>query len=253
MSQNKEQEEEYWENTSRVANEITKKINTAQHDHAKVVVGGVMQLMNRIVSSGSSLWILYKNAPHNFDFDGAAILRALYEAHLYALYILNDPKKMQYRAELYRDYYWVEKHQLIRLIDKNQTETARQLAQSPQRGVEEPKIDSEFKRVEHKYPGKNWYPGTLRDVAKDVGYEPEYELLQKHLSGAVHSSPLRMIHDPVFKGFNLVFCAIEFSFRVMGRIAKLLNVTLSTEQAFRIESSCPNIFDRLPKQEKPAP
>lgn len=34
----------------------------------------------------------------------------------------------------------------------------------------------------------HWYEGNLRDLAKGVGFEDEYVLLQKHLSGVVRSS-----------------------------------------------------------------
>ena len=234
-----------------IANNIVKKLNSV--NKPTTVTRAVELLMKRIVSGGNCLSFLRKCSSrfpkYDSALDGALILRGIYDAMLQALFILSDPTKCEERAQLYMDYYWVERHGAITLFDKNPTALAGRIKASPKRIQAEPAIEKEFQQVKAKFltdDGKlrrHWYRGSLRDLAKDVGLEPEYELLQKQLSGAVHSSPLFLKDGPVYTDFLLLDLSWRFSFRVLGKFAEYKGVTLDPTEEQMVQESFGNIFD----------
>jgi len=244
-------DDEILERQKNIANDIVTKLNSVRKD--TVVTRAVELLMKRIVSGGNTLFILGQlSSPcseHDFALDGASILRGIYDAMLQALYILCDPPECEERARLYLDFYWVEWHEAVRLFDKSPTVLAAKVKNSPKRPQGEPAIQKEFEQVESKFLTKKgglrqaWYPGTLRNLAKHVGLDTEYELFQRQLSGAVHSSPLSLKDGPIYTGFLLVDLSFRFSFRVLGRFAEYKDVGLEAFEKQMIQDSMRNIFD----------
>ena len=72
--------------------------------------------------------------------------------------------------------------------------------------------------------------------------EPEYELLQKHLSGVVHSSCYALKEGPLVRGFLLADWAWRFSFRILGKFAEYLNVVLEEHEAEFVGAATENVF-----------
>jgi len=176
------------------------------------------------------------------------ILNGIYDATLQSLYIFRHPSKQLERAELYIDYYWIEKCRQINLIDRNPAWMAKKLKDSPLRSSAEPDIKSQLQRVENRYRTSNgglrrqWYPGTLETLAHDVGLTSEYEMLQRHLSGFVHSSYLAISDGPWFKDFFLMHCAWQFSFRVLGRFAEYKEVPLTDDEREVVNLAFANVL-----------
>ncbi len=80
-------------------------------------------------------------------------------------------------------------------------------------------------------------------IAKDVGYESEYKLIQKFLSGAIHSTPLTIKNGPLVHGFFLIDCSWHFAFRILGAYAEYKRVDLDEVETYLIESARKNVFD----------
>jgi hypothetical protein len=230
-----------------IANSIVEKLNAVAKPD--VVTEAVELLLRRIVDAGNSLDVLRNSAPHDFAFDGAMILRGIYDAMLQALYILNDPAKREQRAYLYLDYYWIERREAIRRIDKNPTFLAKRIKNSPKRPKAEPEIEERFNQVKCHFLKRKgqlrwtWYEGNLRTLAQEVGFETEYELLQKQLSGAVLSWPMDLKDGPIFSGFLLLDLAWRFSFRVLGKFAEFKGAILSKDEQEMVRDSFGNIYD----------
>jgi hypothetical protein len=244
-------DDEILENEKTIANGIVTKLNSVSKPGT--VTKAAELLLRSIVSSGNALYFLRQASlscpQYDFALDGAAILRRIYDAMLQALFILSDPTECEGRAQLYLDYYWVERYVAISLFDKNPTAIANVVKTSPKRKVAEPAIECEFQRVKSKFltkkgePRRCWYQGNLRDIAKQVGLESEYELLQKQLSGAVHSSPLFLKDGSIYTGFLLADLSWRFSFRVLGRFAEYKGVALDEIEQDMVKDSSKNIFD----------
>ena len=231
---------------ARTANAIVAKLNAARRDSP--VSTAIDLLLGRIVGAANSLRVLRERAPHDFGFDGAMILRGIYDAMLQALYILVDPVHRTERAQLYLDFFWVEKKKAIQLFDKSPTALGKRISESPQRASVEPAIEQEIERVRPSFEnakGKlrnHWYDGSLRDLAKAVGFEAEYELLQKHLSGVVHSSAYALKEGMPIQGFLLMAFTWRFSFRVLGQFAANTQITLDDDERGLVRLSDANVF-----------
>lgn len=232
----------FWRGATRVAEGILGQLRTAGKRGA--VSDAVELLLNRMIEDINSLWVLRLHSAHEYGFSGAVILRAMYDTHLQALYILRDPRQSETRARLYLDFEWVERDNLRRMIDKNPTAVAGKLRVSPRRQLAEPHLDEQFNRIKANYVDKRgrrcrdtWYEGRLRSLAKAVRLESEYELLQRELSGVVHSSAFAMRYGPVISARHLLTMAWDLVFRVLGRVAELHEIELTDEQREVIEGS----------------
>ncbi|MFH1740465.1 MAG: DUF5677 domain-containing protein [bacterium] len=214
-----------------------------------VVWNSLHLLIQRIPLSCDSLLLLVCYARHNVNFDAPVILRSIYDAVLQGLYILNDPCHREERARLFLDYFWIEQHEHVRNMDKNPLPIALYIQYSPYRKSYEPELEREFARVKDKYlkqKGRlrgNWYPGNLRELAKQVNLEEEYDLLQKQLSGAVHSSPFVLkCGGTYFRGLHVLTAAILLLFRLLGQTAEFAGIALTDEERSIIERASGSIF-----------
>jgi hypothetical protein len=233
------------------ANSIVAKLTNVRRDTA--VTKALELLMKRIVSGGNTLSCLREASSRYPEYDcaldGAAILRAIYDAMLQALYILHDPTACEERAQLYLDFYWIERWEAIALFDKSPTAVGTKVKDSPKRLQAEPAIKERFEQVKPAFMTnkrqlhKVWYRGNLRAIAKAVDLETEYELLQRQLSGAVHSSPLFLKDGSFYNAFLLVDLSWRFSFRVLGKFAQHEEVGLGHIEKEMIEGASRNIFD----------
>ena len=176
------------------------------------------------------------------------ILRGIYDAMLQALYILSDPLQREARADDYLDFRWVERKSTIPLFDSSPTCLAQQISKSPRRAGTEPTIDTRYASVCPKFKNAkgqlrdHWYEGRLRDLAKAVNLESEYEILQKQLSGTVHSSADALQDQPAYPEYVLLSLAWTFSFRVLGKFAEYAQVTLDRYEGELVRLSESNIF-----------
>jgi len=208
-------------------------------------------IARRIVASGNSLAVLRNNAVPDYEFDAASILRSIYDAMLQGLYIMVDPNRRDGRAQLFLDFRDIERKRRIELLDASGTDLAKRVRNSPKRPNAEREMEKRYMAVKARYlnrKGKErntWYSGSLRDLAKTVGLESEYELIQRFLSGVVHSSPLTIEEGPCVTDFLLMDWHWRFAFRILGAYAEYKEVALDQTEKDLIASSGQNVF-KLP-------
>ena len=229
------------------ANQIVTKLNDVLKPGP--IAKAVEMILRRLVASGNTLMVLRSASPHDYAFDAASILRTNYDVMLQGLYIMEDSAKQEERANLYLDFMCVERVQRIKLMDSSETDLAKYLSGSPRRPCAEPEIEKQFEDVRAKYtnkkgkPRRDWYPGNLRKLARDTGLEAEYELMQKLLSGVVHSSPLTLKEGPLVRGFNLMDWHWRFAFRILGAYAEYKGCVLDEEERKLIDLARKNVFN----------
>jgi hypothetical protein len=233
-----------------IANQIVAKLNASQRPGA--VTRATELLLTRIVAGGNSLAVLRQSNAHPYTFDEAMIVRGIYDAMLQALYILDDVATWDERAQLYLDWYWIEKKDEIERYDNSSTFLAQRMSKSPRRPAAEPFFEKKYQETFHKYATKkgnkarqHWYCGSLRDLAKALtpSLESEYELLQAYLSGPTHSSVYALSEPPVFDKEMLADFAWRFSYRVLGRFAHYKGITLTEDEQGMIALATGNIFN----------
>lgn len=245
-----EEDRWFWQQNVNYATEIGRAI----HEHvgeASPVTRALEPFKNRINSALESLRVLDRHAQHDFRTDGMTLLRAMYDAHLQALYILADPAQADERAQLFIDYRWIEQRGMQKLLEGNSTALAQALLKSPKRAEGEAAREENYQRLRPKYltrKGKdvrrNWYPGSLRELAREVGLESEYEILQRDLSGAVHSSPTALLAGASFsEPQHLLLVGWRLMFRVLGRIAQHHGAPLGDEHEEIVRDAMANLYD----------
>jgi hypothetical protein len=217
-------EQRIWDFYQQIFNKIASALHHGEPDDAVTTAVGL--LMKRAYLYTASLWTLRCHAQHDSSLEGAGVLRMLYDASLQALYILADASKAEERAELYLNYLYIEKDRLRAWFDKRQNPLAQRLSNSPRRATTEPSLNQKIDLVQEKYKQNNgkyrlhWYSGNLKCLAKSVGLEEEYEILQFQLSGAIHSSISATSQGAFFQEQELVLVAWKFVLRVLGRFAE---------------------------------
>lgn len=216
-----------------------------------VVDNVIRKFNNRLISSQDTIHMLYVKAPHNYDWDAGAILRCMYDVLLQGLYILSDANSANERAQLFEDYYWIEQHKAVEMIDSNPSLLSKRLTQSSRRSQNEPEIQKKFSEVEvrcHTKKGKlrkHWYPqNDLHEIAKDVGYEDEYRWLQLFLSGDTHTGPFSALHGGHTHGFQSVYFAGEFVFRFLGAASAYFGCQLDETEQKIVGESKQSVIDR---------
>ncbi|MCB9920521.1 MAG: hypothetical protein H6832_19115 [Planctomycetes bacterium] len=177
------------------------------------------------------------------------ILRSMYDAHIQALYILNDPEKAESRAMEFMEYEWIEQHLDRERMCRFHREIHDQIVSTPEylAGVQvrEKKIAElrdQYRTRAGKREGKDdfrrkWYSGDLARLAEVVGLRREYDYYQNELSSAVHATPKALVGVRPFKTPEQVaYLAWTLYFRVLGGIARFHGVMLNEEQSDQIES-----------------
>jgi hypothetical protein len=218
------------------ADSILLKIN--ESPKSDCVSEAMNPMVTRMVRSGTLLNFLFTSRlPYDWSFDGAVILRTSYDIMLQGLYVMAKPEQQTERAQLYLDYMHIERCKRINLVDTNDTNVARHVRNSPRRARAEPLLIDAYNRVKHRYLTKNkektrdnWYPRTLRELAKESELEPEYVFLQKMLSGAVHSSPLTLKEVPAMTPGRLTDWHFRLTFRILGAYATYMEVSLNEDE-----------------------
>ncbi len=209
----------------------------------------IEMMAGRIVASGNSLAVLSECANHDWSFDAASVLRTIYDVMLQALWIMVSPSEREERARLCLDFIHVERKRRIDLMDGSETDLAKRFSASPKRAGAEPEIKKQFDAVKAAYLTKrrkvrrDWYPGSLRDLAREVRLEEEYVLMQKFLSEVVHSSPLAMKEGPLIRGYRLMDSHWIFAARVLGAYAECMGVALAAEEQGLVDLAPQNVFN----------
>lgn len=222
-----DEESRLHEDKMRIAYDLITKLKATQKPD--YVLQAMRLISDRLVDSANTLVALYaQKLPFDWTFDGASILRTSYDVMLQGLYIMIDPKQRTQRAKLYLDFMHIERQQRIDLVDRNDTDLARHISNSPLRAANSPLIKKRFDEVKGNYLTKkkknkkrkirkSWYPcSDLKVVAHAVSLGPEYEWLQYTLSKAVHSSPLALEEGTDLAPHQLVNWQFDIILRILG-------------------------------------
>ena len=205
-------------------------------------------LGTRIVNSARSIECLV-SAEHESIFDAVAIIRTAYDALIQLLYILDDHSRRNERAGLCLDFLWIEKHHLRDVIDQSDTDIGRRLAGSPMRAAGETALEHQLLQLGPQYETRNgkyrkkWYKETLRDLAKAVGYESEYDILQLKTSAFVHSGCMPLLTGSFIKPQYATDWAIRFSHRACDAIIRTFAINVNEEFSLILAHARRNIFD----------
>lgn len=187
-------------------------------------------IQNRAMQAMNTLNVLYHEADHNYQFDAAVLLRGLWDVHLQALYILQEP---ELRAMEYMEFLHVQTYDLVKLIDKNDSDLAESVRSSLLRPLYLQNVMANFGAVRAKFLTQkgdkcrqNWYKGKLSGIAEAVGFHAEYEIVQSMLSGSVHSTPFALINGAGLPRTAFINYGWIFNFRILGGISKYFGFQL---------------------------
>lgn len=226
------------------ATEISRSIR--EHLVSPPLVMQALEGYERRLRTGlETLRVLQVHARHDFLLDGLTLLRAMYDAHLQALYILADSEQADARAKLFFEHQGIEQQRWYKLIERSPTRLARmELPLGPE-------VEAAFKGLRPKFLAPNgrdvrrdWYPGNLRELAHEVGLDSEYEILQRDLSGAVHSTPTALLSGSIFsEPKQLLLVGWKLFFRVLGRIAHHHGILLDAEHERATQEAMSNLYD----------
>lgn len=221
---------------AQIAEGLLRKIGNSPpspHEHAAQCLSAMHK---RAMSALNSLTVLNEESPHDHHHDGAVILRALYDVHLQALYMLQEPET---RSRLYSDFLAVQVYDLLRAADKNPSDIGEAVRSSLLRPYFVQNVMTNYTAVRSQFLTRkgnacrdNWYPGKLADLAKAAGYLPEYELMQRSLSNSVHSTPFGLLFGAGVTDSLLLNYAWVLNFRIIGGIARHVGVPLDEFEAW---------------------
>jgi hypothetical protein len=169
-----------------------------------------------------SLTRLCKDNPNSPERDGLTIMRTIYDAHLQALYILKDPAR---RAKQYEDFYWIDWHRFVGAVTNTPGKMFQSLAASKKRAENEPQMLERYRLVEAAYRRgqghrRDWYEGSLEDMAKEVGYEGECRVLSRLVNPAIHSSAYGLRGPGGMNAITMLAAAWHFFHRCLGRVVE---------------------------------
>ncbi len=188
----------------------------------------------RTLNSWNSVSCLVLHGTHDSRLDCCAILRAAFDTYLQAAWIGVEESSQTQRAELYLDFLWVERSDLVGRIVPMQNSLGRRIAESPDREAGETLNRDNLERVRSKYANKHnrlrstWYPGSLRDLARDLGKLDEYQVFVHRHHGAVHSNPMATTQAPIAPP-HAVFQAAFIASRTLVSTADALGICLSRD------------------------
>lgn len=245
IPQNDDEAIEFWHEAG---NEILRRIN--ESGQTGDVVQATNALMGRIVHSGNTLASLYYHAQHDWSWDGAALVRIIYDTMIQALYIMHDAGECEVLAQRFLDYAAVEHQKGVRIVDRRETDMSKRLADSSKRAAVENLWSKEYSRVCSKYgynpakPPQHWYSGALKELAETAGYKTEFEFLHPQLSGAVHSSYFAIRNNMPYSRYHFVHIGQLMAFRVVAKLAEYAGVAFDEVESFMVKVARANFLNR---------
>ncbi|RMF74061.1 MAG: hypothetical protein D6744_14975 [Planctomycetota bacterium] len=170
--------------------------NTVLEKWKKQPLGGrvdeaAKRFLNRadsLVAAAAGLWKLHRRS------ELPLIIRALFELSVQFEYMMKDPEP---RAALYLDFAHITNYRLARAWTQSPGTIGKRLRDSPRRPNGERRYRVEYERVRRHYEAKkgsgnvrgHWYPGNLRQLAKEVDRVAEYETIYATYCAWAHGDP----------------------------------------------------------------
>jgi len=199
-------------------------VAVGRHSDNDPVSRALLYLLMRVANSWRSIGVLWRECSETFLVDAGTLLRAMFDAYLQAAFVVQDRERREERAQLYLDFEHVEKHELLERILQHDTFVSSKLAMSLHREEGEARLKTQYSRVSDRYltrkgnrTRRQWYRGTLRDLAIAVGVESEFELFVFAFHPYVHSSAYGVKTGPPIEPQHVLTLASV----IAGRVAIL--------------------------------
>ena len=103
-----------YEEQIRVCEHVLREVEKQSAEN--IVAESSLRLYERILNSVMTLHVLSEHARHEWAVDGVVILRTIHDAMLQLLWLLHDPGQRGQRAEMYPDYFHVDKLRMLAAI-----------------------------------------------------------------------------------------------------------------------------------------
>jgi hypothetical protein len=176
--------------------------NLPSHPAGLEYVSLMMSFLLHFCSTIDALIALYKSNPTTFPVSSALVLtRCLFEVNVTALYISDEPEK---RALSFIEYHNILRMQAFTRLTKLKSANNSQWSTYISTAIEQEyapnqrTIEAEYARVKPQFefidkngklrPFSNWANKSLKDIARLVNHEIEYDLFYAELSEFTHST-----------------------------------------------------------------
>ena len=232
----------------RVGSSLCQKLNTVGGDPDNSVDRAFHLMQIRMVNAMNSLELLDKEAKKIKDGsfnDAAIVLRSMYDLHLQFLYILKDPVV---RSRNYMNFAAVDSYRLLEAFTKHPSNAHNALKQfdlpAMKARVEADynRVKNDFLTVDQKKVRPDWYVGKLDGIAHEAGYDAEYAIMQKILSNIIHSGSMSLTTGLVVPQYSVLHDGWMIMIRVVGGIAKYLNVRFDELELSIYDQSLQSIY-----------
>ncbi len=166
------------------------------------------------------------------DFELPLLIRSFFELSVQFEYLMHEAES---RARLYLDFEHVTRHRVGQAWLNLPGPIGEGLRRSRKPGDGEAGNRARYEVVRSRYAGKrdperirsHWYPGTLRDIANDVGRKAEYDAVYGLYSAWAHGDPWTSQLPEVAHG-GLVH-AFTYWARLLVQVADAKRIILSGE------------------------
>ena len=214
----------------------------------------------RVANTWRSIGTLWANTldGEGFMVDAGALLRIMFDAYLQAEYIVYDPNVQRERAKDYLDFEIVERYKLSERIPAHDHPISRKFKSSPLRVKGEPALRAEYDQVKARYyverkkngntkrgpkTRNQWYPGTLRDIAKGIKKEAEYDYFVATFHGCVHSSALAVHKGPPISPQYALDWASRFAAHIVRLNVMYNQIEMDESNLMLMEALCIDFAD----------
>jgi Family of unknown function (DUF5677) len=211
-------------------------------------------IQRRMLDGLNSLTILADrdvNDSHDHTRDSGCICRAMYDLHIQFLFLLTDFPK--YKV-LYANYGFIVAYEMITTMEQHSPDmAARATGGDPTWPTRRANIVKRYEEAKSAYEymdrngdihvRRHWYKGQLDKIAQDIGRESEYRVVQKQLSGVIHSDVASLFLSTVMPLESLYLgCAITM--RVVGGIARYLKMDFNDLEQKMYDFSLNPVFGK---------
>ena len=219
------------------------------------VARALLCFLVRAANSWRSIRILSKSATNEAEAEGmtidaATLLRATYDAYFQAEYLVQVPDQSEQRATDYFEFEHVDRYKRMKSVLNHDNWIAKRLKASPKRDAGESNNQVQFDRVKHRFFTKkssirnHWHSGNLRDVAKWLEKEDEYDTFLAAFNGCVHTSALASRFGPPISAGQVLSMASIIAAKTLQLNVAHNGINLQPTQKKVLDVLCSPLGDR---------
>lgn len=211
-----------------------------------------VRLLIRIASSFRTCWRVIGAVEDSAQFENmtndlAALARCMHDAMIQLKYMLaGDQTRNLSPVELgglYCNFEHIERFNAINGLQKLGGPLARHISSSPLASTGNAAAEDRYKQVcpvysegRSKRIRRTWYPGTLRELAKQTGLEDEHFFFTSLSNSSIHSGPLATsAGSPIFSGPQSLIVLVSIASRSAKLVVDHFGLALSVSVAEQLE------------------